>query len=181
MSLGYICNSARSLPRLLLPKARTPTRTLRLAGRILNTMNRPDGANDGGGGKDNGNGTNSASKLREAVEELVHHNVERSPEQQEQFRLMAAFVARLCVAGSGGNGKAKGSALSWPSAQGRGFPGLIDTVFGVLGKMSCNVSPAFYLDKCRHRLSFYKEKLPRGRYLNAFPRGASDIERRLGA
>eukprot|EP00752_Nemacystus_decipiens_P004295 g3924.t1 len=113
--------------------ARTPTRTLRLAGRILNAMNSPDG------GKDNGNTSNSASKVREAVEELVHHNDERSPEQKEQFRLMAAFVARLCVAGGGGKNKAEISALLWPSADGRGFPGLVETLVGVLGKVSCNV------------------------------------------
>eukprot|EP00903_Cladosiphon_okamuranus_P018822 g17313.t1 len=112
---------------------RAPTRTLRLAGRVLNSMNRPDDSKDGG--KDKGSGDHSASKAREAVEELVHHNDERPPEQKEQFRLMAAFVARLCVAGSG----EKKKALTWPSADGRGFPGLVDAVFAILGKVSCNV------------------------------------------
>lgn len=120
----------------------------------MNSVNRSDDGNDddggGGGDKDTGSSGNnnprSASRAREAVEELVHHNDERSPEQREQFRLMAAFVARLCVAGGGGKNKTKGSAsaLSWPSARGRGFPGLVDAVFGVLGKVSCNVSPALH-------------------------------------
>lgn len=106
-------------------------------------MNRPDYRSKDGD-KDNGSGNHGASKVREAVEELVHHNDERSPEQKEQFRLMAAFVARLCVGGGGGGGKskAKSSALSWPSANGRCFPGLVDAVFDVLGKVSCNVSIA---------------------------------------
>ena len=106
----------------------------------MNSMNRTGDSKDGG--KGSGSGNHSASKVREAVEELVHHNDERSAEQEEQFRLMAGFVARLCVVGSGGKkNEAKSSALSWASASGRGFPGLVDAVFGVLGKVSCNVSP----------------------------------------
>ncbi|CAM9928054.1 unnamed protein product [Laminaria digitata] len=99
---------------------RMPTQTLRLAGRILHAMNRSE--ND-----------HSASQVREAVGELVHHNDERTPEQQEEYRLMAAFVARMCVAGS------RKQALSWPSACDRGFPGLVDAAYSVLGKVSCNV------------------------------------------
>lgn len=149
------CYAARRSPLA----GRTPTRTLRLAGRILNAMNcRIDGdegtVNDTTNGADAGNSANkisSASRTREAIDELIDHNDERSPEQKQQYMLMAAFVARLCVAGSGGGGggdsggkKSKGksgSALSWPSAGGRGFPGLVDAVFAVLGKVSCNVSP----------------------------------------
>ncbi|CAM9485168.1 unnamed protein product [Pylaiella littoralis] len=141
--------------------ARTPTRTLRLAGRILNLMNRREDDDEGAGNEtDNGASAgagsavhddgNSASKTREAVDELVDHNDERSPEQKQQYMLMATFVARLCVAGSGGGGGGgggggkkgkgkRGSALSWPSAGGRGIPGLVDAVFAVLGKLSCNV------------------------------------------
>lgn len=51
---------------------------------------------------------------------------------------MAAFIARLCVVGSG-ESKEK-SVLRWPSAQDRGLPGLIDAAYAVLGKVSCNVS-----------------------------------------
>lgn len=133
--------------------ARTPTRTLRLAGRILNCMNGSAGEDgDGGGGgkgtgvdgegRSNGDGgVDGASDLRAAVGELVHHNEERPPEQKEQYMLMAAFVARLCVAGGGrGNRKGDEAALSWPSAHGRGFPGLVDAAYEILGKMSCNVS-----------------------------------------
>lgn len=100
---------------------RMPTQTLRLAGRILHAMNRSD--ND-----------HSYSQVREAVGELVHHNDERTPEQKEEYRLMAAFIARMCVAGSGKK------ALSWPSACNRGFLGLVDAAYSVLGKVSCNVS-----------------------------------------
>lgn len=157
--LVYFVAAHSLLPRSPLLAARTPTRTLRLAGRILNAMNcRNDG--DEGTGNDTTNGADargtvdsiSASRTRGAIDELVDHNDERSPEQKQQYMLMAAFVARLCVAGSGsgsggdggrGGKKSKGksgSALSWPSAGGRGFPGLVDAVFAVLGKVSCNVS-----------------------------------------
>ena len=98
-----------------------PTQTLRLAGRILHAMSRLD--ND-----------HSSSQVREAVDELVHHNDERTPEQRDEYRLMATFVARMCVTGSGKK------ALSWPSACDRGFLGLVEAAYGVLGKASCNVS-----------------------------------------
>lgn len=104
---------------------------------------------------------NGVSKTREAIDELVDHNDERSPEQKQQYMLMAAFVARLCVAGSGGGGgkgkDKKGSALSWPSAGGRGFPGLVDAVFAVLGKVSCNVSS---VNNCHVLELFYCECCP---------------------
>lgn len=119
----------------------------------MNCINGSGGEDGGGGGKGTGvdgkdgsngdgdGGVDKASDLREAIGELVHHNEERPPEQKEQYMLMAAFVARLCVVGSG-RGKSKGNeaALSWPSAQGRGFPGLVDAAYAILGKMSCNVS-----------------------------------------
>ncbi|CAN0226504.1 unnamed protein product [Ectocarpus sp. 8 AP-2014] len=120
--------------------ARTPTRTLRLAGRILNAINRSDNSNTGSMGTVNGgedDGTSHAPSVREAVDELVHHNDDRSPEQKEEYMLMANFVARLCSAGCGDS--KKGSALLWPSAQGRGLPGLVDAAYAVLGKLSCNV------------------------------------------
>ncbi|CAN0100702.1 unnamed protein product [Scytosiphon promiscuus] len=79
-------------------------------------------------------GDASSARIREAVDELVHHNDKRSPEQMEQFRVMAAFVAGLCVVGGG-----EKKALRWASAQGRGFPGLVDAVYALLGKASCNV------------------------------------------
>ncbi|CBN79949.1 conserved unknown protein [Ectocarpus siliculosus] len=120
--------------------ARTPTRTLRLAGRILNAINRSDNSNTGSMGTVNGgedDGSSHAPSVREAVDELVHHNDDRSPEQKEEYMLMANFVARLCLAGCGDS--KKGSALLWPSAQGRGLPGLVDAAYAVLGKLSCNV------------------------------------------
>lgn len=107
----------------------------------MNCMNGPAGDAGGDGGGDR------ASELREAVEELVHHNDERPPAQKEQYMLMAGFVARLCVAGGGAGGKGTGNeaALSWPSARGRGFPGLVDATYAVLGKLSCNVSSVWFL------------------------------------
>ncbi|CAM9152032.1 unnamed protein product [Ectocarpus sp. 13 AM-2016] len=120
--------------------ARTPTRTLRLAGRILNAINRSDNSNTGSMGTANGgedDGSSHAPSVREAVDELVHHNDDRSLKQKEEYMLMANFVARLCLAGCGDS--KKGSALLWPSAQGRGLPGLVDAAYAVLGKLSCNV------------------------------------------
>ena len=73
-------------------------------------------------------------RVKEAVAELVHHNAERTSEQKEEFKLMAAFVAQMCVAGCGER------ALTWPSAHGRGFPGLMEAAYAVIGKISCNVS-----------------------------------------
>lgn len=75
-----------------------------------------------------------STRTREAVAELVDHNDDRTPEQREEYKLMATFVAGMCVTGCG-----KG-ALSWPSADGRGFPGLVDAAFAIIGKISCNVS-----------------------------------------
>lgn len=102
-------------------------------------MNRSD--NTGSKGTTNGvedDGSSHAPNVREAVDELVHHNDERVPEQKEEYMLMANFIARLCLAGCGDS--KKGSALLWPSAQGRGLPGLVDAAYSVLGKLSCNVS-----------------------------------------
>lgn len=72
--------------------------------------------------------------LREDVAELIDHNDRRRPEQKEQYELMAAFVARMCVAGSGKR------TLSWPSVRDRGYPGLVEAAYAVIGKISCNVS-----------------------------------------
>lgn len=134
-------NSCRVASHPLSPAARTPTRTLRLAGRILNAINRSDNSNTGSMGTVNGgedDGSSHAPSVREAVDELVHHNDDRPPEQKEKYMLMANFVAHLCLAGCGDS--KKGSALLWPSAQGRGLPGLVDAAYAVLGKLSCNVS-----------------------------------------
>lgn len=81
-----------------------------------------------------------STHVREAVTELVHHNSERTPAQREQYRFMAAFVAQMCVAGSGKR------ALSWPSACGRGLIGLTDAAYAVMGKISCNVSSTCCVD-----------------------------------
>lgn len=75
-----------------------------------------------------------SARVREAVSELVHHNDERTHEQRDQYMLMASFVAGMCVAGSGNK------ALAWPSACGQGFPGLLNSAYAVISKLSCNVS-----------------------------------------
>lgn len=98
-----------------------PTPTLRLAGRVLQAMNR-SASHD------------TSAEVRAAVGELVDHNDKRTPEKKQEFMEMSMFIARMCVAGSGKK------ALSWPSADGRGFLGLVDAAYGVLGKLSCNVS-----------------------------------------
>eukprot|EP00904_Undaria_pinnatifida_P014211 jgi/Undpi1/9920/HiC_scaffold_28.g12374.m1 len=75
----------------------------------------------------------TSAEVRAAVGELVDHNDKRTPEKKQEFMEMSMFIARMCVAGSGKK------ALSWPSADGRGFLGLVDAAYGVLGKLSCNV------------------------------------------
>lgn len=91
-------------------------------------MNHPDGTDE------------DSKHVREATAELVHHNSERPPAQREQYSLMAAFVARMCVAGNGER------ALSWPSACGRGLSGLTDAAYAIMGKISCNVRSTCYID-----------------------------------
>lgn len=97
----------------------SPTRTIRLAARILHLMNRSG---------------DKGEKLRRLVAELVHHNDERSQSQRDFFMSAASVVARLLVEGCGKR------ALSWPSASDHGFAGLVHAAYDLLGKLACNVS-----------------------------------------
>lgn len=78
----------------------------------------------------------TATALQASVGELVDHNEKRSQDQKEIYLSAAAVIARLCLEGCGSQ------ALTWPSASGRGLPGLVDAAFGILGKVACNVSPS---------------------------------------
>lgn len=97
----------------------SPTRTIRLAARILHLMNRSG---------------DKGEKLRRLVAELVHHNDQRSQSQRDFFMSAASVVARLLVEGCGKR------ALSWPSASDHEFAGLVHAAFDLLGKIACNVS-----------------------------------------
>ncbi|CAM9403157.1 unnamed protein product [Discosporangium mesarthrocarpum] len=129
---------------------RMPTRTLRLASRILTRIN--NGGSTGsrrrridanintatslkiGGNGSTLDGEKEAEEARREVDAMVDHNDKRTPAHADEFKAMASFVARICLAGSG----KQGSALSWPSTKGRGFPGLVEAAYSLLGKISCN-------------------------------------------
>lgn len=81
--------------------------------------------------------------MRNEVAKLVDHNGDRPLAQQREYDMMATVISSLCVAGGGK------ASLSWPSADGQGFAGITQTIYGLIGKLACNVSPiCVRLDGC---------------------------------
>lgn len=104
---------------------RKSTRTVRLAARILHLMNCS--------AKGDASTVPLPEQVRNEVAKLVDHNGDRPLAQQREYDMMATVISSLCVAGGGK------ASLSWPSADGQGFAGITQTIYGLIGKLACNV------------------------------------------
>lgn len=99
-------------------------------------------------------------QVRLDVAELVDHNDDRTKEQQEEYRIMATYVSSMCFSGGGER------CLTWPSANGRGFGGLVETAYRLIGQLACNVSGPME-SLCMENLIRMVSTLPRPWYETA--------------